>query len=115
MMREGWLSRLVGWLKSLLPAPKAVSHPRDPVEVLDDYLVDGGLDDYEFAAILGVSDEEIDLLLTGGRKIDAGMAERLGQVLRSTSAGYWLSLQSEYDEWRKDVMSKEIDRCSKGV
>jgi len=98
---------MIGWLRNLFGTKKET--PRLPGEVLDEeFLIPGGFEDHEFAAILGITDDQMDDLLLGQTKIDQSLAEKLGRTIRQTDANYWLTLQHQYDAWRETMMNKEL-------
>ena len=68
-----------------------------PGEVLrEEFLVPLKLSQYRLAKLIRVSEARVSSICRGKRAITADTALRLGRLF-GTSAGFWLTLQADYD------------------
>ncbi|MDJ0579798.1 HigA family addiction module antitoxin [Crocosphaera sp.] len=72
------------------------TEPIHPREILADELEEIGLNIYETAEKIDVSEEQLKLIIEGKSSLNAEVALRLGKFF-NTGANFWMNLQQAYD------------------
>lgn len=89
---------------------KRAIQPIHPGEHLAAYLEELAISQYRLAKDIGVPPRRINEIILGKRSITADTALRLARYF-STSAQYWLNLQTHYDlEIATASLGKRLDR-----
>lgn len=89
---------------------KRAIQPIHPGEHLAEYLDELEISQYRLAKDIGVPPRRINEIILGKRSITADTALRLARYF-STSAQYWLNLQTHYDlEIATASLGKRLDR-----
>ncbi len=89
---------------------KRAIQPIHPGEHLAEYLGELAISQYRLAKDIGVPPRRINEIILGKRSITADTALRLARYF-STSAQYWLNLQTHYDlEIATASLGKRLDR-----
>jgi addiction module HigA family antidote len=84
--------------------------PAHPGEVLVDILEDSGVDETEFAGILGIPQHDLNQVIQGSQPVTVDMAIRLGKAL-GNGPQLWLTLQQKVDIWDAlRINQSEYDR-----
>ena len=76
-----------------------MTHWKDPIhpgENLADEIEEIGLNMYEIAKKIDISEEQLKLIIEGKSNLNAEVALRLGKFF-NTGANFWMNLQQAYD------------------
>ena len=68
----------------------------------EEFLNPLGITERQLTESLGCSAEEVTLLVDGKRALTHQEAERLSQLLR-TSTDFWMNIQSAHDRWKEKI------------